>query len=116
MKIKNIILMVTLLLACASCGQNEADGTEDSAETVADMHGILSYYPDYGMWGITISISGTIDVVNLYLIRDFRNADALSKESVGMVKFSGKYYPSDRQSPLGGQKIFYIDITALNYE
>ncbi|MDR1380177.1 MAG: hypothetical protein LBJ47_01715 [Tannerella sp.] len=118
MKIKNMILLITVLLACASCGQDMADQTEDSTKTITvtdtNNPGILSYFTDYGMWGISVSVSGTIDNVNLYLIKDFK--EDISLETVVRVTFSGNYYPSDKKSPIGGMEIFYIDITTLRYE
>jgi hypothetical protein len=130
MKARNIILSVTILLACVSCRQDMADHADDSAETVTkrdvadhaddsaetvtNMSGTLSYYPDFGMWGISVSIAGTVDNADLYLIKEFK--DLPSPETVARVTFSGKYYPSDKRSPVAGVEIFYIDITALNYE
>jgi hypothetical protein len=81
------------------------------------LQGQLSYYPDYRMWGVRHVVPGTIDSVDLYLIKDgvgdLPEDASITDVSIEVV-FSGDYYPSSIQSPLGALTIYYI--TNFRYE
>jgi hypothetical protein len=90
---------------------NSAEEVPVSGETVTGLSGVLSYYAQHKMWGISHVIPGTIDSENVYLIKEFD--DNLPKETKREVIFSGTCYPSDKTSPIGGLTIFYIYIDSL---
>jgi hypothetical protein len=87
------------------------EGSTDESATgevthITDLSGILSYYPDYQKWSVRYTIPGTIDSVNLYLIKD--GMSDLSTNTSIDVLFSGDSFPSAFKSPLGGLTIYYI--------
>jgi hypothetical protein len=73
---------------------------------ITDLAGILSYYPDYQMWGVQYVIPGTIDSVDLYLIKE--DVKDLSANTSIKVVCSGDAFLSNIESPLGGLTIYYI--------
>jgi hypothetical protein len=91
--------------SATSKGTTNEDVTGESTH-VTDLSGTLSYYPDYQMWGVRHTIPGTIDSVDLYLIKD--DMKDLSTDTSLSVVFSGDYFPSKLKPSLGGLTIYII--------
>ncbi|MDR1357006.1 MAG: hypothetical protein LBJ58_04980 [Tannerellaceae bacterium] len=86
-------------------GVTGGDLTGESA-SITDLQGTLSYYPDYAMWGVRHAIPGTIDSVDLYLIKD-GTGDMPADTSISVI-FSGDSFLSDIKAPMAGLTIYYI--------
>jgi hypothetical protein len=83
----------------------DEDVTGESTH-VTDLSGTLSYYPGYQMWGVRHTIPGTIDSVDLYLIKE--DMKDLSTDTSLAVVFSGDYFLSKLKPSLGGLTIYNI--------
>lgn len=115
---KKIIMMGMLLslgLFCACSSDEEdvrADNTAKSLNlTISDVSGIMLYNKELQKWYISYYIPNSIDSFNDYYPIELR--DEYKVEGLYVI-ISGKLYEWDIPVyRLGGQKIYYIELTKI---
>jgi hypothetical protein len=115
MKIFNYVFLCGLLIGF-SCQKNittEISGEPD--KTIKDITGILCYSNESKMWGVRYGYPGTIDNVDIYLIKN--SAENFHFVENKKVKISGDCYLTDALFPVpAGTTVYYIIIANLAYE
>ncbi|MDR1437169.1 MAG: hypothetical protein LBI65_03520 [Candidatus Symbiothrix sp.] len=101
------LILVAGSFACSDDGKKSLDLENDS------ISGTLSYNREIGRWEIRSFVSGTIDSVNIYIIRNYDiDSDTNTQKK---VKATGAVSPKDEAAP-AGTIIYYLDLETIIYE
>jgi hypothetical protein len=112
MKLFNYILLCALFVG-VSCLDN-VPGMREPDKTIENVTGILHYSNEMGMWGIHYGYPGTIDRVDLYLIKE--TDEDFHFEEGEKVTVSGSCYLAEAPFPVpAGTTVYYIITTNLTY-
>jgi hypothetical protein len=115
MKLLKYVFLCGLLIGF-SCKENDSGKISDEPDKIIeDITGILYYSNECKIWGIRYGYPGTIDKVDIYLIK---NSDVnFHFEENKKVKVSGYCYLTDALFPVpAGTIVYHTIITNLTYE
>ncbi|MDR1257798.1 MAG: hypothetical protein LBK65_00760 [Tannerellaceae bacterium] len=121
-KIISIAIIAVLAVIAVACNDKETaeepgnngvrEGTAEEG-TITGLPGRLSYYPDYQMWGIEYVYPGSIDAIDIYLIKDGIDGELPVYTSVS-VTFSGDYSLTELRYHIATSTVYYL--TNLKYK
>lgn len=114
-KANKIILFFFILLLLngfTSCNDTDCDLPENADSVIInDRQGTIFYSEEYKKWGIRSHASGTIDVVDFFLIKNMDN----DYEQEGLpVKFSGEAHDLEIEQPRAGTTIYCCHLSQIS--